>query len=52
MFSATYTISGDLTEPKIDVNGWSALAPGFLRNLFSGDNTAPLTERPEPKRNN
>jgi hypothetical protein len=45
MFSATYAISGDLSEPKIAVNGWSALAPGFIRNLFEGENTAPLEER-------
>jgi hypothetical protein len=36
MFSATYSIKGDLDQPKINVNGWSALAPGFLRNLFQG----------------
>ena len=36
---------GALSEPKIDVNGWSALAPGFIRNLFEGENTAPLEER-------
>jgi hypothetical protein len=52
MFSATYTISGDLGEPKIDVNGWSALAPGFLRNLFSGENTDTLEQKPRPRRNN
>jgi hypothetical protein len=51
MFSATYAIAGDLNEPKIDVNGWSALAPGFLRNLFEGENTAPLEERPTNKTN-
>jgi uncharacterized protein YhdP len=45
LFSATYEISGDLSEPKIDVNGWSALAPGFIRNLFEGEDTAPLEER-------
>jgi hypothetical protein len=45
LFSATYEISGDLNEPKINVNGWSALAPGFIRNLFEGENTAPLEER-------
>ena len=37
MFSATYAITGDLTEPQIDVNPWAALAPGFLRDLFTGD---------------
>jgi hypothetical protein len=37
MFSATYKISGGLDEPKIDVNPWAALAPGFLRDLFTED---------------
>ncbi len=37
LFSATYKISGDLPEPKIDVNPWSALAPGFLRDIFTQD---------------
>lgn len=40
LFSATYTIQGTMPEPKIDVNGWSALAPGFLRNIFSDDSEA------------
>jgi hypothetical protein len=50
LFSATYRISGDLAEPKIDVNPWAALAPGFLRDIFtrdidegSGDYTPPKT---------
>ena len=30
-------MTGDLEEPTIDVNPLSALAPGFLRTLFSGD---------------
>jgi len=51
MFSATYSVSGDLSEPKIDVNGWSALAPGFIRNLFEGEDTAPLEERKSNKTN-
>ena len=46
LFSATYSIHGDLNEPKIEVNGWSALAPGFIRNLFSGENTAPFEPKP------
>ncbi len=37
LFSAAYTISGDLPEPNIDVNPWTALAPGFLRDLFTED---------------
>jgi hypothetical protein len=37
LFSATYSITGDLTEPEIDVNPWAALAPGILRDLFTGN---------------
>jgi len=37
LFSAAYKISGDLNEPKIDVNPWTALAPGFLRDIFTQD---------------
>lgn len=51
LFSATYSIEGDLSEPKIDVNGWSALAPGFLRNLFDGEDAGQL-ERPPSNRTN
>jgi uncharacterized protein YhdP len=52
MFSATYSISGDLNQPKIDVNGWSALAPGFLRNIFEGSSADDLTAPPKkPERN-
>jgi Protein of unknown function/AsmA-like C-terminal region len=34
LFAATYRVDGSIEEPKIDVNPLSALAPGFLRNLF------------------
>ena len=37
LFSASYKITGELAEPKIDVNPWAALAPGFLRDLFTQD---------------
>jgi hypothetical protein len=46
LFSATYSITGALNDPKIDVNGWSALAPGFLRNMFDGDTGDALTQKP------
>ncbi|HVI91283.1 MAG TPA: AsmA-like C-terminal domain-containing protein [Dongiaceae bacterium] len=36
LFAATYHVSGGLAEPKINVNPWAALAPGFLRGLFTG----------------
>jgi hypothetical protein len=39
LFAATYAVSGNLDEPKIDVNEWSALAPGFIRDLFTDDGT-------------
>jgi hypothetical protein len=37
LFSAAYKITGNLPEPKIDVNPWAALAPGFMRGIFEGD---------------
>jgi AsmA-like C-terminal region/Protein of unknown function len=46
LFSATYSVAGDLNQPKIDVNGWSALAPGFLRNMFDGDTANDLPPKP------
>ncbi|WP_374383262.1 AsmA-like C-terminal domain-containing protein [Dongia sp.] len=39
LFAATYAISGNLDDPKINVNEWSALAPGFIRDLFTDDGT-------------
>jgi hypothetical protein len=43
VFAATYGVSGPLEDPVISVNPLSALAPGFLRNLFDviggGDDT-------------
>ncbi|WP_303981813.1 AsmA-like C-terminal domain-containing protein [Dongia mobilis] len=39
LFAATYAVTGNLDEPKIDVNEWSALAPGFIRDLFTDDGT-------------
>ncbi|RDD60887.1 DUF3971 domain-containing protein [Ferruginivarius sediminum] len=34
VFAVTYSLSGPLQDPDIDVNPLSALAPGFLRGLF------------------
>jgi hypothetical protein len=39
LFAATYQVSGNLDEPQIDVNEWSALAPGFIRDWFTDDGT-------------
>ena len=37
LFAATYKINGELAEPQISVNPWAALAPGFLRDIFTKD---------------
>ncbi len=37
ILAVTYSLRGDLADPKIKVNPLSALAPGFLRGLFSGE---------------
>ena len=34
LFAVMYRARGDLADPEISVNPLSALAPGFLRNLF------------------
>ncbi|HEV8390171.1 MAG TPA: AsmA-like C-terminal domain-containing protein [Dongiaceae bacterium] len=49
LFSAAYKISGDLPEPKIDVNPWTALAPGFLRDIFTQDVDEGAEDGPAPK---
>ena len=49
LFSAAYKISGDLPEPKIDVNPWTALAPGFLRDIFTQDIDEGGDDAPLPK---
>jgi hypothetical protein len=42
IFAATYRVEGPIDDPKIGVNPLSALAPGFLRNLFGlGADKAP-----------
>ncbi len=56
LFAATFTVSGPIEEPTVMVNPLAALAPGFLRNLFSifdgtagtvnGDSAEPV--RPTP----
>ena len=33
----TYSVEGDISDPSVGVNPLSALAPGFLRNIFLGD---------------
>ncbi len=36
-FAATYSVKGPPSEPQIRVNPLSVLAPGFIRDLFSGN---------------
>ena len=36
LFAVTYRMTGELDDPNVDVNVLAALAPGFLRALFSG----------------
>jgi hypothetical protein len=38
VLAVSYGIKGSLSDPKISVNPVSLLTPGFLRNLFFGDN--------------
>ena len=35
VFAATFSVKGTTEEPTVSVNPLAALAPGFLRNLFS-----------------
>jgi uncharacterized protein YhdP len=48
-FAATYTIQGPRENPRIAVNPLAVLAPGFLRELFTGLAEGSL-EPPEPGR--
>lgn len=34
IFAMAYTVKGDMSDPRIDINPLTALAPGFLRSLF------------------
>lgn len=45
VFAASYSVQGPVDRPDIRVNPLSALAPGFLRNLFSNTPPAPAPER-------
>jgi hypothetical protein len=49
LFAANYRAVGPIDDPKISVNPLSALAPGFLRNLFlfdAGNPNAPPIDEP------
>jgi hypothetical protein len=45
VFAATYKISGVKEDPQVTVNPLTALAPGFLRNLFGIFNQVRPAER-------
>jgi hypothetical protein len=34
VFAARYSVRGKLADPKIGINPFSALTPGFLREIF------------------
>ncbi len=49
VFAATYRVEGPIENPKVEVNPLSALAPGFLRNLFGlGAEKVPVGPTPAP----
>ena len=53
VFAANYRAEGPMREPRVSVNMLSALAPGFLRNLFrgsAGSRNNPQTETAQPMR--
>jgi hypothetical protein len=41
IFAMTFKVTGSLDDPNISVNPLSLLAPGFLRNVFSGRTKLP-----------
>lgn len=48
VFAMNYTLKGPLDDPVVKVNPLSALAPGFLRELFRLDSLEPADEEGEP----
>jgi len=49
LFAATYKATGPVSEPEVSVNALAALAPGFLRNLFSGSSIPDDEKRALPE---
>ena len=46
IIAATYRVEGPIDDPKVEINPLSALAPGFLRNLFGlGADKAPAASQ-------
>lgn len=44
VFGMTYTIKGGFAEPRVAANPLSLLAPGFVREIFRGSNSAPAPQ--------
>jgi hypothetical protein len=47
VFAATYQMEGARTDPDVFVNPLAALAPGILRELFTGGDRASTIVRPD-----
>lgn len=50
VFAVTYKATGPVSKPEVSVNPLAVLAPGFLRNLFSGSNVSEEELRAMPER--
>jgi hypothetical protein len=50
VFAATYKVSGPMDDARVNVNPLSALAPGFLRNLFNLPGSSPGGATPPSER--
>jgi hypothetical protein len=48
IFAANYSATGPMRDPRVSVNMLSALAPGFLRNLFRGSSPPAGSNAPAP----
>ena len=48
VFAMNYTLDGPLDDPVVRVNPLSALAPGFLRELFRLDSLGPADDEDQP----
>lgn len=46
LFAVNYSVKGKYTDPQVNVNPLSALAPGFLKNIFDMPDNPQPTESP------
>src|SRR5262249_17910442 len=49
IFAVNYSATGPVRDPRVSVNMLSALAPGFLRNLFRSSTVPTPTPTPAPE---